>query len=92
MNEIFIDGIRSIAVVNGVARIELLQLKRGTDQNKLEPYVVATLMVPAASLREMAAHLTTSLQRIEASAEKRAEAAKAAPSKGPDLDDALGNL
>lgn len=92
MTDIFIDGIRSVAVANGVARIELLQLRRGADRNKLEPQVVTTLMVPVASLRDMTAHLATSLRKIEASAEKRAEAAKAAPGNAPDLDDALGNL
>ncbi len=33
MNDIFADGIRSIAVANGVARIELLQLRRGQSKN-----------------------------------------------------------
>ena len=35
MNDFFVDGIRSIAVANGVVRIELLQLRRGESQTKL---------------------------------------------------------
>ncbi len=50
MNDIFVDGIRSIAVANGVARIELLQLRRGESKNKLDPEVVGVLMLPIASL------------------------------------------
>ena len=66
MPDIFVDGVRAVAVANNVARIELLQLKRGADRTKLEPEVVATLLMPVAGLRELAAHLTKSLDRIEA--------------------------
>ncbi len=66
MSDIFVDGVRAVAVANGVARIELLQLKRGADASKLEPQVVATLLIPVGGLRELAAHLTNSMERIEA--------------------------
>ena len=66
MPDIFVDGVRAVAVANNVARIELLQVRRGADPTKLEPEVVATLLLPVAGLRELANHLTKSLQRIEA--------------------------
>lgn len=88
MPDIFVDGVRAVAVANNVARIELLQLKRGGDEAKLEPEVVATLLVPVAGLREFAAHLTNSLERIEAHQKS------ASPSANPasDVDSALENL
>ena len=46
MNDIFADGIRSIAVANGVARIELSQLRRGQSPTKLEPEATAVLLLP----------------------------------------------
>ena len=87
MNDIFADGIRSIAVANGVARIELLQLRRGQSPNKLEPEVVATLMLPVASLREFSAQLAKPLQKLEEAAQ-----ARAADASAEELDSALGNL
>ena len=89
MSEIFVDGVRAVAVANGVARVELLQLRRGTDSSKLEPEVVATLLVPVGGLRELAAHLMSSVEKIEARS-KGAAASGDAP--GGDVDAALENL
>lgn len=87
MNDIFADGIRSIAVANGVARIELLQLKRGRGQNKMEPEVVGVLMLPVASLRDFSAQLTSTLQKLnEAAKARRTEASTEA------VESALENL
>ena len=66
MPDIFVDGVRAVAVANGVARIELLQLKRDDKATKLEPQVVATLLIPVGGMRDLAAHLTSSIERIEA--------------------------
>lgn len=89
MNDIFVDGVRAVAVANGVARIELLQLKRGEDVAKLEPQVVATLLIPVGGLRDLAAHLTTSMERIEAG---QKTAALDAASKTGEVESALRNL
>jgi len=88
MPDIFVDGVRAVAVANGVARIELLQLKRGEDATKLEPQVVATLLVPAGGLRDLAAHLTNSIERIEASQRSAADPA----AKTGEVESALRNL
>ena len=89
MSDIFVDGVQAVAVANGVARIELLQLKRGADATKLEPQVIATLLIPVGGLRELAAHLTSSMERIEAK-QKIAESDTA--SKAGDVETALRNL
>lgn len=88
MPDIFVDGVRAVAVANGVARIELLQLKRGEDATKLEPQVVATLLVPAGGLRDLAAHLTSSIERIEASQKNAADPA----ARTGEVESALRNL
>lgn len=86
MSDIFVDGIRSIAVANGVTRIELLQLKRGKSKTKLEPEVVATLMIPVAALKDFTSQLANTLQKINESAKKgRAKG-------GDDVANALENL
>ncbi|MEE8189257.1 MAG: hypothetical protein V3T80_08630 [Kiloniellales bacterium] len=74
MNDIFVDGIRSIAVANGVTRVELLQLKRGKSKTKLEPEVVATLMIPVATLKDFTLQLANTLQKLNASAKGQAAA------------------
>ncbi len=89
MSDIFVDGVRAVAVANGVARIELLQLKRGVDASKLEPQVVATLLIPVGGLRELAAHLKNSIERIEAN---QPAAATEATNKSGDVETALRNL
>ncbi|MFQ5774564.1 MAG: hypothetical protein ACE5GS_08615 [Kiloniellaceae bacterium] len=89
MSDIFVDGVRSVAVANGVARIELVQLQRDAGQTKLEPQVVARLMIPVAALKEFAAHLATSVQRIEANARTHGEGNAG---QTADVDHALENL
>ena len=89
MSDIFVDGVRAVAVANGVARIELLQLRRGAGGSKLEPEVVATLLVPVGGLRELAAHLTSSIEKIEARAK---DAGPSGTTQSGDVDAALQNL
>ncbi|MFQ6017985.1 MAG: hypothetical protein ACE5KF_07295 [Kiloniellaceae bacterium] len=89
MTEIFVDGIRSIAVANGVARIELLQLKRDKTATKLEAQVVATMMIPVGALKDFTAQLESSLDKIRASL--KGQAGGAAPAS-PGVDSALENL
>ena len=89
MSDIFVDGVRAVAVANGVARVELLQLRRGADGTKLEPEVVATLLVPAGSLRDLATHLMSSVEKMEA---REKAAAPSGPQPRGDVDAALENL
>lgn len=87
MSDLFIDGVRSIAVANGVARIELVQLQRSQNQKALEPNVVATMMIPVAALRELSNQLANTVDRLsEAAKVKRADATAEA------VDTALENL
>ena len=74
MNDIFVDGIRSIAVANGVTRVELLQLKRGKSKTKLEPEVVATLLIPVATLKDFTLQLANTLKKLNASAKGKSAA------------------
>jgi len=71
MNDIFVDGIRSIAVANGVARIELLQLRRGQSQSKLDPEVTAVLLLPVAALKNFSTQLSGTLEKLNQAAKAR---------------------
>ncbi len=71
MIDIFVDGIRSIAVANGVARIELLQLRRGESKSKLDPEVVGVLMLPIAALKDFSVQLASTVQKLEEAAKAR---------------------
>ena len=71
MNDIFVDGIRSIAVANGVARIELLQLRRGESKSKLDPEVVGVLMLPIAALKDFSVQLANTVQKLNEAAKAR---------------------
>ena len=87
MSEVFVDGVRSIAVANGVARIELVQLKRGESQTKLEPDVVATLLIPVGSLKEFANQLNSTVKKLNQAAQ-----ARQADTETEAVDSALENL
>ena len=90
MSEIFVDGIRTVAVANGVARIEMVQLKRGSNGSKLEPQVVATLMLPVAGLKEFTAQLGNAIKAIEENAKTKGAQRPAA--QAGEVDTALENL
>jgi hypothetical protein len=65
MTELFADGVSSVAVSNGVARLELVQLRRNTvGDAKLAPQPVATLLIPVAGLQQMVQQLTETAQKI----------------------------
>ncbi len=67
MIEIFVDGIRSVGVANGVVRIEFAQLRRSTDgESRMIPEPVATVMVPVSSMRGLLKQLTDTMQQIQA--------------------------
>ncbi|MHA1151749.1 MAG: hypothetical protein ACTSQ7_03630 [Alphaproteobacteria bacterium] len=87
MNDIFVDGIRSIAVANGVARIELLQLRRGQSQTKLDPEVTAILLLPVAALKDFSSQLAGTLDKLSQAAKTRS-----AESSGAAVESALENL
>jgi len=66
MTEIFADGVNSIAISNGVARLELVQLRRTTvGEAKLVPQPVGTLFLPVAGLQQMLQQLNETARRIQ---------------------------
>ncbi len=87
MNDIFVDGIRSIAVANGVARIELLQLRRGKSQTKLDPEVTAVLLLPVIALKDFSTQLAGTLEKLEQAAK-----ARSVEVRGAAVESALENL
>ncbi len=67
MIEIFVDGIRSVGVANGVVRIEFAQLRRSVDgEARMIPEPVATVMVPISSMQGLLTQLTDTMKQIEA--------------------------
>ncbi len=92
MTEIFADGVNSIAISNGVARLELVQLRRNTvGEAKLVPQSVGTLFLPVAGLQQMLQQLNETARRFQ---EQQAEQDKVTTteSEAQAADDALTNL
>ena len=72
MPDLFTDGIRSIAVANGVVRLELVQHRRtGSPTDQLTPEPVGTLLMPAASLKDFTQRLVEAVERIAKAASKK---------------------
>ncbi len=66
MIEIFVDGIRSVGVANGVVRIEFAQLRRSVDgEARMIPEPVATVMVPISSMQGLLTQLTDTMKQIQ---------------------------
>ena len=66
MTEIFADGVNSITISNGVARLELVQLRRNTvGEAKLVPQPVGTLFLPVAGLQQMLQQLNETARRVQ---------------------------
>jgi len=85
MIEIFADGVNSIAISNGVARLELVQLRRNTvGEAKLVPQSVGTLFLPVAGLQQMLQQLNETAHRVQ---EQQAEQDKGAESQARAEDD-----
>lgn len=92
MTEIFADGIGAIAVSNGVARIELVQMRRAkAGEAKLVPEPVATLLVPANGLQQMTQQLVETQRRLQEQQSVRVEARKIAKDEQA-ADEALTGL
>jgi hypothetical protein len=92
MTEIFADGVDSIAISNGVARLELVQLRRNTvGETKLVPQAVGTLFLPLAGLQQMLQQLSETARRVQDQQAAKAEATKT-ESDVQDADEALTNL
>ncbi len=92
MTEIFADGVNSIAISNGVARLELVQLRRNTvGESKLVPQPVGTLFLPVAGLQQMVEQLSETTRRIQEQQAGQTKAA-AAESESEAADEALTNL
>ncbi len=92
MIEIFADGVGSIAVSNGVARLELVQLRRSTvGDAKLVPQPVATLLLPVAGLQQLLQQLKETAQKIREQQTVRVKASKIEKEEKA-ADEALTNL
>jgi hypothetical protein len=92
MTEIFADGVNSIAISNGVARLELVQMRRNTvGEAKLVPQPVGTLFLPLAGLQQMLQQLNETARRIQ---EQQIEQDKVVTSESEiqAADEALTNL
>ncbi len=92
MIEIFADGVGSIAVSNGVARLELVQLRRSTvGDAKLVPQPVATLLLPVAGLQQLLQQLKETAQKLKEQKVVRVKASKIEKEEKA-ADEALTNL
>ena len=92
MTEIFADGVNSIAISNGVARLELVQLRRNTvGESKLVPQPVGTLFLPLAGLQQMIQQLNETARRVQDQQAAQADAAKS-ENDAEAADEALNNL
>ncbi len=87
MTDIFADGIRSIAVTNGVLRIELMQYKHNREKKKLEPESAGSLLMPVHTLKDLTTQLNSTLEKVQES--EKATATKATQSG---IDEALKRL
>ncbi len=77
MIEIFADGVGAIAVSNGVARLELVQLRKTTvGEAKLAPQPVATLLLPVAGLQQLLQQLKETAQKLKEQQVVRVKAGK----------------
>jgi len=92
MTEIFADGVNSIAISNGVARLELVQLRRNTvGEAKLVPHPVGTLFLPLAGLQQMLQQLNETARRMQDQQAAKAQVTKS-ESDAEEADEALTNL
>ena len=96
MTEIFADGISSIAISNGVARIELVQLRKTTvGEAKLVPETTATLLVPINGLQQMTQQLAQSIKQMQEQKGARVQKVEAGNEAAKDeasTEEALTNL
>ena len=96
MTEIFADGISSIAISNGVARIELVQMRKTTvGEARLVPETTATLLVPINGLQQMTQQLAQSIKQFQEQKGMRVqkvESGNEAAKEEASAEDALTNL
>jgi hypothetical protein len=76
MSHLFVDAIRSIAVINGVVRIEFIRFDRNDAQSD-KPVVVPAgqILVPFSRFNEIATRVQQANERLNAAA-KPAEGGK----------------
>ncbi len=96
MTEIFADGISSIAISNGVARIELVQMRKTTvGEARLVPETTATLLVPINGLQQMTQQLAQSIKQFQeqkGARVQKVEAGNEATKEEASTEEALTNL
>ncbi len=92
MMEIFADGISSIAISNGVARVELVQMRKTTvGEARLVPETTATLLVPINGLQQMTQQLAEAAQKLKEQQAERSKVHKIEKAEKA-ADEALTNL
>ena len=92
MSDLFADGVRSVAVANGVLRIELYQMKRNDeDAGKLQSVTSGVLYMPAVALKDMTTQLARALERMTEAASGAAASGQKQESRAG-IDEALNNL
>ncbi|MGH6947700.1 MAG: hypothetical protein ACREDZ_10265 [Kiloniellales bacterium] len=92
MADIFADGIRSISVANGVMRVELAQMKRIGNEQKLQPQPVGTLILPVAAIKDFTVQFANAMQKVQETLKRQGGADASGGESHRDLDQALEKL
>jgi hypothetical protein len=72
MTDLFADAVGTVAITNGVLRVELVQLRPNNKGDKLAPFSVGVLHMPAGSLK----NVTMRLAKVLEDSEKRRKTGK----------------
>jgi hypothetical protein len=65
MTDLFADAVGTVSITNGVLRVELVQLRPNSAGDKLTPYSVGVLHMPAGSLKNVTMRLAGLLEKSE---------------------------
>lgn len=65
MTDLFADAVGTVAVTNGVLRIELVQLRPNNKGDKMTPSSAGVLHMPAGSLKSTTMRLAGLLEKSE---------------------------
>jgi len=65
MTDLFADAVGTVAITNGVLRVELVQLRPNNKGDKLTPFSVGVLHMPAGSLKNVTMRLAQVLENAE---------------------------
>jgi hypothetical protein len=65
MTDLFADAVGTVSITNGVLRVELVQLRPNNAGDKLTPFSVGVLHMPAGSLKNVTMRLAGLLEKSE---------------------------